>query len=245
MADQQIDLDKRLRRPDAAANRPGVVKPRLIFGLTLIAIGIAFTLDRMGYFNAENLWDYWSVVLIAAGVSKLTWPAGSSGRLSGWILVAIGAWILLNNIGLVAMDFWNWWPLFLIVVGVWLMFSKQQPVSAASRQTVNAVAMLGGISLTNSTSDFRGGDLAAFMGGCEIDLRAAQITNSPAVIDAFAFWGGVEIKVPEHWRVVVNGIPILGAYEDNTRLPDVRDGLPAPELVVKGFVIMGGVEIKN
>ena len=48
---------------------------------------------------------------------------------------------------------------------------------------------------------FRGADLIAVMGGCEIDLRQAAI-NGEAVIDVFCMWGGIEIRVPEDWTVV-------------------------------------------
>ncbi|MCP4562556.1 MAG: cell wall-active antibiotics response protein, partial [Bosea sp.] len=110
-------------------------------------------------------------------------------------------------------------------------------------------AILGGATRTSNSADFRGGDMVAFMGGCDINLRQARIAQSPAVIDAFAFWGGVEIKVPEQWSVSVRGVPLLGGYEDNTRPPLAEDELaadePRQELIIKGFAIMGGVEIKN
>ena len=80
------------------------------------------------------------------------------------------------------------------------------------------------------------------MGGCEVDLRQASIMNGPAVIDAFALWGGVEIKVPKDWSVTVKGIPVIGAYEDSTEPPAVDTG---QHLVVKGFAIMGGIEVTN
>ncbi len=87
--------------------------------------------------------------------------------------------------------------------------------------------------------------MVAFMGGCEVDLRNARIQNGPAVIDAFAFWGGVEIRVPEEWVVTVEGIALLGAYEDSTRTLAEEGDMLRQELVVKGLAIMGGVEIKN
>jgi len=62
------------------------------------------------------------------------------------------------------------------------------------------------------------------------------------VLDVFAMWGGIEILVPADWGVVVQGTPIMGAFEDKTSPP--RDGSGA-KLIIKGVVIMGGVEIKN
>jgi len=79
------------------------------------------------------------------------------------------------------------------------------------------------------------------LGGCELDLRHAAI-DGEAVIDVFAMWGGIEIKVPENWSVSGRVTPILGGYEDKTRR--VPDGTNQ-RLLVRGLVIMGGVEIKN
>ena len=54
--------------------------------------------------------------------------------------------------------------------------------------------------------------------------------------------GGFEIRVPETWNVIVELIPFMGGYEDKTRHPADPS---APRLRVRGFVMMGGVEIKN
>ena len=51
------------------------------------------------------------------------------------------------------------------------------------------------------------------MGGCEIDLRHASI-DGEAVIDIFALWGGVELRVPPDWTVVSRVTPILGGVDD-------------------------------
>jgi len=55
-------------------------------------------------------------------------------------------------------------------------------------------------------------------------------------------WGGIEIRVPENWTVSGRVTPILGGYEDKTRPPQ---GATTHRLVVRGFAIMSGIEIKN
>ena len=81
------------------------------------------------------------------------------------------------------------------------------------------------------------------MGGCEIDLRQASIDRgTEAVIDVFAFWGGIEIKVPEDWTVVTR----VDAADGRRRGQDARAAEPgAKRLVIRGIVVMGGIEVKN
>ena len=93
----------------------------------------------------------------------------------------------------------------------------------------------------NNSRAFKGGDLTAVLGGCEIDLRHAAIEEE-AVIDVFAICGGIEIRVPESWTVIGRVTPILGGFEDKTRPPHE---VSTQRLVIRGIVIMGGVEVKN
>jgi hypothetical protein len=86
------------------------------------------------------------------------------------------------------------------------------------------------------------------MGGCEIDLRHASIApGTEAVIEVFAFWGGIEIKVPDDWTVVPRVFPLMGGVDDRSRAPQTPPDKPHQEkrLVVRGIVVMGGVGIKN
>jgi hypothetical protein len=107
--------------------------------------------------------------------------------------------------------------------------------------TMSAMAILGGVSRGNNSSAFRGADLLAIMGGLEIDLRKAAI-NGEAVVDVFAMWGGIELRVPEDWTVVSRVVPLMGGVDDKTRPPQ---GATTHRLVLRGFAIMGGIEIKN
>lgn len=237
--DSQNSFDK------TAEQDPTEVKtPRLILGLTLIAIGVAYILDRLDYFDASNLWEYWPLVLVAAGVGKLLTPSGS-GRITGALLTAIGGLLLLENLDYINFNLWDWWPVVFIVVGLRFIFGSRRRKDEDSYDVVNGFTALGGTSRSNSSANFRGGDLVAFMGGCDVDLRQAHIASNPAVLDAFAFWGGIDVKVPENWDVKVQGIPVLGGFENSTRYRREDDAGPRQELVVKGFAIMGGIEISN
>ena len=232
-----------------ADRRGGIFTPRLLLGLSLIAVGVIYSLDRLDYLEAGNLLRWWPIVLVMAGLGKLFSPGSSSSRWTGLLLTTIGAWLLLEFAGILYVSFWDWWPLLLIFFGARFVMqglrgAPRTPVDVG--HSVNGLAMLGGGTRSSSTADFQGGDLVAFMGGFDVDLRQARIQNSPAVIDAFAFWGGIDLRVPDDWHVTVSGIPLLGGFEDDTDPIDDPDALgPAQELIVKGYAIMGGVSVKN
>jgi predicted membrane protein len=107
--------------------------------------------------------------------------------------------------------------------------------------TMSGVAILGGVSRGNNSRAFRGADLLAIMGGYQLDLRQAAI-HGDAVIDIFVMWGGIEIRVPEDWSVSSKIVPVMAGVEDKTRPPQ---GAREHRLELRGFALMGGVEIKN
>jgi hypothetical protein len=108
--------------------------------------------------------------------------------------------------------------------------------------TFSALAIMGGVARRSNAQAFRGADLTAVMGGCEIDLRQASIEpGTEAVIDVFAMWGGIEIKVPPDWTVVTRAIPIMGGVEDKTHAPATAD----KRLIIRGLLLMGGAGVKN
>ena len=55
--------------------------------------------------------------------------------------------------------------------------------------------------------------------------------------------GGVDLKVPAHWNILIEVSPIMGGVDDKRKLHEVTD--PDSTLVIKGFCLFGGLEIKN
>ena len=83
----------------------------------------------------------------------------------------------------------------------------------------------------------------AVMGGCDMDLRRAEIEGHEVEITAVAFWGGVQIIVPEGFDVDLRGLSIMGGR--SLRLRDVPIVRGSPRIVIRGFAIMGGIEVKS
>jgi class 3 adenylate cyclase len=83
----------------------------------------------------------------------------------------------------------------------------------------------------------------AIMGGCEMDLRRAEIEGPEIVITALAFWGGIKILVPEGFDVDLEGISIMGGR--SMRLRDVPLIPGSPRIRVRGFAVMGGIEVRS
>ena len=181
-------------------------------GLLIIAAGVLFTLDNLGVADADHLLRYWPAALIAIGLLKL-WHSheGRAARSAvscsprGHVAAARAARASIR------ISFWDMWPMLLVFFGGYPGLAGRPAAGDAlttsdSTSTISAMAMLGGVSRGNNSRDFRGGELTAILGGCEIDLRQAAI-DGEAVIDVFAMWGGIEIRVPEDWTVVSRVTP--------------------------------------
>lgn len=112
---------------------------------------------------------------------------------------------------------------------------------SSTEESVTEVAFWAGKQRRVASASFRRGDLTAVMGGVELDLRAAGTATGEAIIDVFVMWGGVEIWVPPDWAVVNKvGVLMAGVEDKSTGTQDARH-----RLVVRGFVVMGGLEIKT
>ncbi|RPJ61975.1 MAG: hypothetical protein EHM23_05015 [Acidobacteria bacterium] len=241
--------------------------PQLIFGGFVIIVGFLFLMDNLGLIYAGSFFDYWPSVFIIIGLVRVAQADSGPGRMVGFIFALVGFLWILDNLGAFEFSLARLWPLLLILIGlviIWKSLARTAPAArtlstsdstagaekelpwppasaSADGEVVQGVAVLGAFKRVTNTQNFRGGSLTAFMGGCEVDLREASMSSSPIVIDIFAVWGGVELKVPADWVVELRGLPILGGFDDKTRHP--REQLK--RLIVKGMVIMGGVEIKN
>lgn len=224
------------------------IVPRLLIGLTILSAGLLWTLDNLDVLDSERFTQWWPAVVILIGLVRMFDPAAS--KITSAIIALIGVGLLLDTL-----DYWDFdpgdlFPLLIALVGGKLVWDvlRRKPASRMDRSVdadsvVHAFAFMAGVGKRSVSHDYRGGDANAIMGGVELDLREAQIApGREAVLDTFAFWGGVEVRVPESWRVVSQVMPLMGAFEDNTTS---KGGGSGPVLVVRGVAVMGGIEVKN
>ena len=224
---------------------------RLIFGFVVIALGVLFTLDNLGVLQAREILRWWPVLLLAFGISRLAGLCGRHSLVTGIVFTLLGSLLLLREAGFPAPDPWDFWPVVLVAIGLSMVTGTLRrtrgadtPVTpgAGDDSTFSTFVMWSGVERKVGSLDFRGGDATALMGGAEIDLRGAKMPGGRAVVDVMVVWGGVELFVPTDWKVTVEALPLMAGIEDATRAPagEIRG-----HLVVKGLVLMGGVEIKN
>lgn len=118
-------------------------------------------------------------------------------------------------------------------------------VAGAVRESQTLVAIMGGVERRGTWTPARRTIVIAFMGGAELDFRDARFGPGVTEVFIFATMGGVEIIVPPDLPVDTSGVAIMGAFEHRDqhmdRTPDMDDG--SPRLRVRGFVMMGGVEV--
>ncbi len=220
--------------------------PQTLFGGLLLTIGLLLFFQNIGWLDG-TVWRFWPLAIIAVGVIKVLSAAHSVDRLLGFGLITFGA--LRIGTAQFGLDVG---PLdllsaVLVIFGAAIAWrGLRGPGSeAAWRQqfgdTVSALAFMGGYGPRSTSQSFAGGDITAFMGGIELDLRGCDL-QQPAVIDIFVMWGGVEIRVPRDWTVELRGTPILAGLEDKTAAPPVPG---AKRLVLRCAVLMGGIEVKN
>lgn len=237
-------------------SRQKSVGGQVVWGMIFVVVGGGLLLDA---FNIVEFWPlvstWWPVALMIVALTKLATRSGSV--LGNSILFAVGALLQLGRLDIID-GFWHaFWPIVLILIGVSMLVSRKKNShhSAMNNETsgggeglpyeqdILSTSAIFGASETRVTSrNFQGGEISAVFGGLEIDLRSAEIQGNLAVLKAKAVCGGIELKVPPHWTILVKGMPILGGIEDKTnrfRDPNVI----GPTLVLDATVALGGIEI--
>jgi hypothetical protein len=120
----------------------------------------------------------------------------------------------------------------------------QQPLGPLSRYDTS-VAIMGGTSRKGVWEIGATHNAVAVMGGVDLDLRQARFTSRETVIRAFGFWAGIDIYVNAQTRLVVDGVGIMGAFDQGRDTVEADLRPDSPIVRVTGLAIMSGVTVQR
>lgn len=221
---------------------------RSLFGVLLIAAGAGLLLDRAGYLDFSSMLStWWPMILILVGAVQLV--SRSAPRIGATILLAVGLYFQAQALDMLPPNIGSYvWPVLLVLVGVWLLAARsiRPSTQLITDDHIRSFVAFGGANPRSESDSFRGGSITTLFGGTEIDLRGAQLAAEGAELEVTVLFGGAEITVPTDWQVQMSGLPILGGWENKTRLKSAEgEGAPIGKLKVNCFVAFGGIEVHN
>jgi hypothetical protein len=105
---------------------------QMMWGLLLVALGIGLFLDQMGMLDIDRLWHYWPLLLVVVGINRMIGFPSARDFTSGLWMACIGAWLFVVIEGRWGLDFYNSWPVFIIISGITMVL---EPVIARRLQS--------------------------------------------------------------------------------------------------------------
>ena len=223
---------------------------RIGWGLLLLAVGVLFILRNLGFIppHIDDMIFTWQSILIAVGIVKFLFD---DNKALGAITILFGAFFLVPELFDVRVDFIDvFWPLLLIGAGLLIilgpgknLLKKRNPSISTDQRYIEEINIFGGNEKVMEEANFKGGTIQNIFGGTELDMRDCEMEGDSAEIDLVCVFGGLELRVPDHWDVVVKVTPVFGGFS-NKRSVRVREGMTKKTLFITGVVVFGGGEIK-
>ena len=234
---------------------------KLLIGLIIIIVGLNLILHAANVKFTLFFNGWWTIPLIIIAISSMLKDGIKLGNF-GFLIV--GLWLLATQRG------WTPEGLpgksiaggVIIVLGLLFIFSPRtysttnsktdrrshNPHSRAesantttqeSTSSPSYTAIFSGQEIRNTTDALDGCTMLALFGGLSADFRNAQI-KSDIMIDASAFFGGIELHFPPTVRVVTKATPLFGGVDNKTHEPFDSN---APTVTVRCLAVFGGVDI--
>lgn len=223
------------------------------FGVLVVVIGFMILLHQLGMIpeQLDHIVFSWQMLLIVLGIYNLFF---TQSRVFGYILISVGGFFIIPEIFTLPYNFTrNFWPIILIVVGLFIIFrhgfKKREPLSMdvgkEESQYIDEFNVFSGSEKKISMKNFKGGKITSIFGGSEIDLLDSELSSETNVIELFYLFGGSTIKVPNDWVVINKVTAILGGFADKRRVSTPTDPVPNKTLILRGFVMFGGGEVNS
>jgi xanthine/uracil permease len=97
---------------------------RLIGGSLLLLLGVLFALQNLGMVRAGHLGDYWPLLLVWVGLTRMLASRHGNHFASGVVIFLLGVFFQLDRLDVVFMPTRQFWPLLLVAVGLGLIIDS-------------------------------------------------------------------------------------------------------------------------
>lgn len=235
---------------------------KFVTALTLVVAGAVILGHNLGTVSdyAFRIIISWQMLLIVLGITSLL----KRNLLPGCILAGIGLYFLLPRI-IGGENAWlaNYWPVFLILLGLIILFHRHTNPWYRWRHRHCPPYAGRGVRKTEQITDgfvtvdvafgssrhivldpvFRGADLDCSFGSITLDLRRTSLEAPETYIDVNCSFGGIELFVPSHWCLFSEMDNTFGSCEDKRYTTHEIE--TDHKLIIRGDVSFGGLEIKN
>lgn len=227
------------------SNRIGTLL--LVFG----SIFLLINLDLLPY-SFHNLAMNWKGIIFVVGIILF---ATNANKVGGTIMISIGVYLMVSQYLWQAFDI-NislsriFWPGLLMITGYILLkkrkIERMRRHSGQSFDYLSDSNIMGGGEVKVHSQSFKGGTTTAVFGGASYDMTGSKLSEGQHTLEVFAIFGGFTFIVPSDWEISLEVTAIFGALSDKRKhlKPSSEPG-QKKQLLIKGFVLFGGGEIKN
>jgi hypothetical protein len=277
MERHRLRMERRQARWDARSScgGPNANMGGMIIGLCVVAVGVLFLLRNVGILYFDDIWQYWPVILIVIGISKIANTHSASQVTSGLILGGIGTVFLLKNLGYIYGNIWEYlWPGILIAVGLSILVKHLEgrdqgwdpgapPAGSSGSQGSTAFPPSSGFNAATSGANYLHAE--CIFSGTRQKLETQDFLGGTVT----TVFGGAEIDLrsagTKREEVTIKAEAVFGGIElwvpahwhtivrgtgvfggfEDKTFPAAPGASNAPRLVVTGAAVFGGVVVKN
>jgi hypothetical protein len=131
-----------------------------------------------------------------------------------------------------------------IISAVVAAVAKRHMISSGmeSDNEFDLVTIFDGVDFASTAPAFRRGSVLTWYGGGQIDLRGATLDPAGAELRVRALFGGVQLIVPETWRVDQRMVAFLGGVSYSEKFEAQETG---PVLRLDGWAAFGGIDVTS
>ncbi len=112
----------------------------------------------------------------------------------------------------------------------------------ATSDEFSVAVVFGGAQRVSRAASLREGSVTATLGGFQLDLREATLSPLGARLVLRSRLAGVQVLVPDEWRVVVEEHAMAGGIEARVS-SDAELEADAPTLQIEAFATLGGIQV--